>query len=1090
MENFARELASLKERVEQLESRLETTHKGTEFPIRSMSNVRAFEEHNRNLHNFFDKANDMIQVCSLDGRLLYANQAWQKVLRYSEEAIEGISLQDIVHPDYWELTSQHLDQVLRGGESVKFDTVFRTKKGRDIPVTGSVNCDYEGDVPVAFTGIFFDNTERVRAERARQLYYRIANLSNESEDLEGLLENIHDLLREQIRATNFHVALHDEEKDFLEFPYYSDEIFGGRVESYSRAFGRGLTEYVLTIKRPVFLYSENIEALIRSGEVELSGAIPEIWLGVPLMLDRRCIGVIAVKSHSARDKYTRKDLDLLDFISGQIALVIERRRYEDQIHEQRARLNAIIESSSHLIWAVNSNLGLTSFNQNYAEAIEEAFGNSPQVDPDGKKGRQLLSDRVYHNKVDNHYQQAFAGEEQHFETRLTMPDGHIIWWETFLNPIFLPDGRIEEVSGISHDITEKKQSELALKRSERQFRDIYDSFQDIYFRVNTEGIVKLVSPSIMELLGYQPEEVMGHRFADFFIPIKHQMGLMRRLLSEGRVRNYEAVILTKDGKQISTLVNIRLIFDERKRPVAFDGVVRDITLLKQSTEEMQRAKELAERSLKAKETFLANMSHEIRTPMNGVIGVVDLLLDSQLDENQRDLVMTVKRSSETLLTILNDILDLSKLEAGKMDIRPSTIQIRELVDKLLALFRQQAEEKGLYLEADVSEEIPEYLVADETRLLQVLSNLVSNAIKFTNLGGIRIKIDTIGHHIPQLNSDYRFLRFEVIDTGIGIEENDVPQLFQNFNQLDNSFSKTHGGTGLGLSISKQLCEMMGGEIGVESNLGKGSNFWFTIKASVVNPEQEVLQKEEEEATLPSTLCDLKPSILLVDDNAVNRKVAGMILQKAGAKITTVVNGLEAVEKVRNEGPFDLILMDIQMPEMDGITASQEIHAMQSLEAPPIVAMTAYAMESEKQRMLEAGMDDYIAKPITADRLVTKISQVLHGRKKVLDKKVVETLRGLGGEEFLVETYDEFFEEVTSLLENAQQAVQTQNWDELQGILHTLKGLTGTMGATRLHEKTKELETALKKGKEQPWDLAISCLRKQVEAVQTAFQGEA
>ncbi|HEX8547622.1 MAG TPA: PAS domain S-box protein, partial [Cytophagaceae bacterium] len=298
--------------------------------------IRALKESNEDLQDLFENANDLIQVFTIEGKMIFVNNAWKNTLGYSNEEIESLNLHNIIHEDYKEETLAFLDKVWAGDKSDKIETAFQTKTGKTIQVIGSINVRYENGKPVTFRGIFHDNTERIRAERAQNLYYKIANLAINSDNLETLLYNIHQELKTLIAVNNFHVALYDKDKNYLNFPYYVDETLGNNIITLKRIAGKGLTEYSLFSEKPVILYEEDIMLLAQEGIVELMGPVPKIWLGVPLRLENRTIGVIAVKSHSDRNKYKLRHLELLDFISGQIAIAIERKRNEDQIIAQRA----------------------------------------------------------------------------------------------------------------------------------------------------------------------------------------------------------------------------------------------------------------------------------------------------------------------------------------------------------------------------------------------------------------------------------------------------------------------------------------------------------------------------------------------------------------------------------------------------------------------------------------------------------------------------------------------------------------------------------------------------------------------------------
>ena len=380
------------------------------------------------------------------------------------------------------------------------------------------------------------------------------------------------------------------------------------------------------------------------------------------------------------------------------------------------------------------------------------------------------------------------------------------------------------------------------------------------------------------------------------------------------------------------------------------------------------AQQQAEKAAQVKSQFLANMSHEIRTPMNGVLGMLQLLELSFLTPEQQKYVHTIRTGGESLLSIINEILDFSKVEAGKVELESVPLQIHPLLQSVADLLQTKAEEKGLSIFLDVHPDIPEILYGDVSRLRQVLINLIGNAIKFTEKGHIHITVESVGQSISQTQ-----LYFQIRDTGIGIQPEQMTRLFQPFMQADASTTRKYGGTGLGLAISMGLVQMMGGDMGVQSQLGKGTNFYIMIPFELP-PGQDQLHSLPRSQQLPKAQLspvlayDYPLNILLAEDNEMNQIVAESVFEKMGYEITMVENGQEAVKEA-TQGSFDIIFMDLQMPVMDGIRATQQIRERMGEEsAPVIIAMTADALNGTKEDCFAAGMNDFLSKPFALEDL--------------------------------------------------------------------------------------------------------------------------
>ncbi len=1038
----------------------------------------ALSRTNSQLQDLVDNTSDLIQLITLDGKFIFVNRAWREIMGYSQDEIASISLLTILHPQFRDETLKQLKRIQNGEQFPYFETVFRSKSGRKIFLTGSVNCRFDNGTPTAFRCILHDFTEKIRAEKAQNLYYSIANWTISTQNLDEFYHNIHLELGKIIDVKNFFIALYDQSKSFLYFPYYVDEYFQGNLKFTKRRLGNGLTEYAIASNRPLFLFKEDIQKLAKTNSLYLYGAMPEVLLCVPLRIGDRVTGIIGVKSYDNPNTYDARDLELLEFISGQVALAIARKQSEEELSKYAARLNAIFDSSSHLIWSVNKSMQLTSFNRNYSDLIESQLDIPPSLNVSTEKIGWRMMGSKNRRQLENRYRQAFKGELQYFEMKIDTRDQSEMWLEFYLNPILYTGGIIEEVSGIARDVTRRKQAEISLRQSEEVFRGIFENLQDIYCRMDREGIITMISPSVFKRTGYTPEEVMGRHITDFFFDKKLIHRSLIKLRRDKSLRNIEAPLRVKDGSERQFMFNMLMFTDEKGRPSEVAVLARDITALKRNEQELLKAKEQAEHSLRVKEAFLANMSHEIRTPMNGVIGMIDLLINTKLNAEQRDFIQTIKRSSETLLHILNDILDLSKIEAGKMALHEMPLSMQELMEKLVSLFSQTARNKSNRLTYWMDPSVPRYLLADQTRLLQILSNLTSNALKFTEDGEVKIKV-----HLLEKRGKTNLLKVEVYDSGIGISEEDQRLLFTSFTQVDNSSRKSYGGTGLGLSISKQLCKLMNGDIGVVSNPGEGSMFWFTFEAKETSMAPSMVVEKEEESFIDNVFESYHPFILLVDDNMVNRKVASEILKKAGCIVDTAESGYEAIEKVeqifsKRDGYYDVIFMDIQMPDMDGVETTRRLREKYPKGLPPIVAMTAYSMKEDRERFMSQGMDDYLAKPIRAQHLIAKV-QTLVGKidnrkmsKKqvamarelavpVLDREIVNQLKQIGGKELVLSVYEDFVNESSELVSESLTAFQSGDIPTIKSHLHTLKGSAGTVGVMQVADIAREAEGKLK-----------------------------
>lgn len=1050
---------------------------------------KIFKESNHSIRELYKIANELILILNIDKKVIHINKKWQVNLGFKDLPKEGLPLSEFIEEDAFHTFNESLNKLTGKKSFTRLFLKIKSKANSNYYyLKGYLLLEKKDGAPFIYQCIFNDITEEVRSEKVKSLYFNISNQIAESTDLQTVYKNIHEELKEVIACENLYIALYNpnDEADEIHFPYFLDKDTSFK-SGLTRPVSNGITEYAIKFGEPLSLTKPELLKLNKDREIDILGELPQHWLGAPLNTPNKVIGVIAIQSYVEGYRYTEADLKILDFASSQIAMAIEMAQTREELQNQTAQLNAIFDSSSHLIWSVNKDLEVTSFNKNYVEA--NFINHDIEPISDNKDGNNLSFKNFWVEK----YERAFKGEKLQFEISLKDDQNNIIWKEIHLNPIYTRSNKIVEVSGIAQDITPKKHSEIALLKSEEKFRNIFESFQDLYFRCNLHGSILMVSPSISDLLGYQSFEVIGKHIDDYYLYNPRAKRILRELKREKNLKNVEVSIVKQNGEVRQCICNIRMVQNNKNEPFEIEGVVRDITQLKITNQQLINANEISENSLRVKEQFLANMSHEIRTPMNGIIGMIDLLDESTLDTTQKGYVGTLKKSSNILMDILNDILDLAKIEAGRMELKKSTFSLPYIVDKIHALFTPVASTNRVNLHYHINKSLPNFINTDETRLIQILSNLVSNSLKFTQKGG---SID-IGFELIEEDNNRGIIRVDVRDSGIGISEENQKLLFKSFEQLDVSTTKPYAGTGLGLAISKQLVTLLGGQIGVFSNPGLGSTFWFTFKASF--PKEPIIDKIDKPIKNNKTNISLSTKkVLVVDDNLINREVAREILKKSGCKVELAESGEKAIELVQKNS-FDIILMDIQMPGMDGIKTTKEIRSLGLIKMPKIIAMTAYAMKEDKDRFLKLGMDDYLAKPIRATALIDKVldhssnkneshEEELRVSFSVINIEVVKQLKKYGGEEILDSVYDDFEEETSIQLKECSSYIANKDWDGLKKVMHTLKGTAGTLGIDKVAQTAKELEAFLKENNNSAFETNFYQLIDNFEEFKHTFRG--
>ncbi len=714
----------------------------------------------------------------------------------------------------------------------------------------------------------------------------------------------------------------------------------------------------------VFAQKETYRSLYKKVS-HLEGSLQEEVL---LKTKKRKIIWCTVSLLAARDRKGR-----LEFIDGVVENILEQKRTEKELKDSKELFKLVFNNSAAAITVTDKNEKIIAWNP-YAEKMlgmdkRDLFNKPVKELYPSKEWRRIRSFRIRRK-----------GMLSEIETRILKKDGSLLDVNVSISVLKDSQGNVVGSIGIINDMTRQKAAERKIKESENKIRIILDNSAAAITLTDKQERIILWNRYTEHLLGMNKEDLYLKPVSSLYPPEEWKRIRAANIRQAGSKHHFETKIVRKNGNVINIDLSVNVLKDAHHKIIGSVGMIYDISQQKSLQQMLLKAKIAAEEASNSKSLFLANMSHEVRTPMNTIVGMVDLTLDTELTHEQQENLKTIKDAADNLLSLINDILDLSRVEVGKIHLEKIELSLHNIVKSVCMGLMVLARNKNLDFQWCIDDQVPEILIGDPVRIRQVLVNLINNAIKFTFKGKVvvTVKVNTI-------NNENCELLFSVADEGVGIPKEKLNKIFDVFSQVDPSTTRRFGGTGLGLSISCKLVELMGGRIWVESEEFKGSVFYFTARFGIVTKQKvsvpilEATQSQDLEGQPTKVLKQLV--ILLAEDNIVNQKIASKMLEKRGWIVKTVDNGKKVLDYLDKES-FDLILMDAQMPELDGFDTTKLIRENEKKTGRhiPIIALTARAMLEDQKKCFECGMDAYVAKPFDRPKLYEAIENLFYKKE--------------------------------------------------------------------------------------------------------------
>lgn len=836
-----------------------------------------------------------------------------------------------------------------------------------------------------------------------------------------------------------------EESDFYECEIVNKTTLGEGLEALEQD---DFAAVLLDLTLPDSKGFETLEQLIE--------AKPDVNVIVMTGLAAKEIGIRAVQV-GAQDFLVKGDFD-----ADQLAKTL---RYSIERNSVLQRL----EEAQRIAHIGNWEYDVTTEQFDLSDEVYRIFGYSAKeivMNKDTFLGHVHKDDFEI---MTQSFQLAIENKPVKLDYRIVNQQGEVRYISVHSRPVSNKSENVTRIYGIIQDITDRKSAELELLKSQERYQSIFSQSRDAIYISNGERLVDF-NDAAVGLFGYSEEELKTIPVKNLYKDEDDKDRFNSLMETFSFVKDFEVELLRKDGTVKHCLLTSTAI--ETEEFSGYHGIIRDITVRRQ-TEELRKAKEVAERSTQMKEKFLANVSHEMRTPMNGILGLTNILLKTPLDEEQANYLASIRESSQHLLGIINDILEISSLKEGKINLEEKEINISELLKNLVNIINFKAQEKNLVLSVNIADNVDKVILGDSLRLQQILTNLAGNSVKFTEEGFVKIAVNKVRE-----NNDVVVLEFKVSDSGIGIPDDKIEVIFETFTRVFDAKKKTFGGTGLGLAITKQLIQLHGGNIKVESKLGEGSTFTCEIpfKKAETKPESvEVIQEEDYSLNIGRDV-----QILLVEDHKLNQIVARKTLEKEFANVVVTIadNGQIAVDKLK-ENDYDLILMDIQMPVMDGYEATKYIREqMPDDKAKTIIfAMTAHAHMAQDEKFKEYGMDDCVLKPFEPKQLFSKIAYYINNNKNQVSSKNEDMnnitlpkaeidlsymdLMADGDKDMKKVMLELLFEEPVQEIQSMYQMIKNDDFSGIKKVSHKMKSTLAFVGNDTLTETNKEIEQIAK-----------------------------